>query len=226
MTVWTSPRHTVRRIIAENPDLHVILLTCLAGVGETLDRASTRNAGDKLPIAVIIGVACVLGPLGGLLTLWISSHLLRLTGKWIGGTGNRKHLKTAIAWAAVPVVFALPLWLPSLLLFGSDMFTKEAPRIAAQPLLGIPLIAITVAEVVLSIWSFVLMCHTVAEVQGFRSAWRGLGNILLAGAVIVVPFILLVVSIAAAQVILGSQVRFLIIMCYAFRILGFLGPYI
>jgi hypothetical protein len=172
-----------------------MMLVCLAGVGETLDRASMRNAGDKLPMAAIIGVACVLGPLGGLLSLWISSHLLRWTGSWIGGAGSRQHLKTAIAWAAVPVIFALPLWIPKLLLFGSDMFTAETPRLDAQPLLWIPFIAIGVAEVVLGVWSFVLLCHTVAEAQGFRSAWRGFGNLLLAGAVIIVPLLLLVFTL-------------------------------
>lgn len=195
ITVWTSPRDTVRRIVADNPELHVILLACLAGVGETLDRASMRNAGDKMPIAVIIGIACVLGPLGGLLSLWISSHLLRWTGRWIGGTANREHLKTAIAWATVPAVFALPLWIPELLLFGSDLFTEETPRLDAQPLLWIPFIAIAVVEVVLGVWSFVILCHTVAEVQSFRSAWRGLGNVLLAGAVIIVPLFLIVLTV-------------------------------
>ena len=150
-----------------------------------------------MPIAVIIGIACVLGPLGGLLSLWVSSHLLRWTGRWIGGTANREHLKTAIAWATVPAVFALPLWIPELLLFGSDLFTEETPRLDAQPLLWIPFISLAVVELVLGVWSLVILCHTVAEVQSFRSAWRGLGNVLLAGAVIIVPLLLLLVTLLA-----------------------------
>ena len=197
ITIWTSPRETVRRIIAENPELHVTLLACLVGVGDTLDRASARNAGDKLPIGVIVGVAGVLGPLGGLLSLWISSHLLRWTGRWIGGTGDRQHLKTAIAWAAVPMVFSLPLWIPQFVLFGSDMFTEETPRLDARPRLWVLFIGIAVTEVIMAFWSLVLLCHTVAEVQGFRSAWRGFGNLFLAGAVIVVPLILLVAALIA-----------------------------
>lgn len=192
MTIWTHPRDTVRRIIAEDPGLHVVLLACFAGIAETLDRASMRNAGDKMPIAVIIGVACVLGSLGGLLSLWLFSHLLRWTGRWIGGSADREHLKTAIAWASVPFIVALPLWIPELLLFGSDMFTKETPRLDAQPMLWIPFIAFGLVEVVLGVWTVVLLCHTVAEVQGFSSGWRGMGNLLLAGAVIVVPSIVVV----------------------------------
>jgi hypothetical protein len=53
--------------------------------------------------------------------------------------------------------------------------------------MAIPMIGIGLVEVVLGVWSVVLLCQTIAEVQGFRSAWKGLGNVLLAGLVIGVP---------------------------------------
>jgi hypothetical protein len=196
-TIWSAPRNTVRRIVAENPDHHVVLLACLAGIGQALDRASLRNLGDQMPLAVILVVACLFGPLGGLFSLWIGSHLIRLSGKWIGGAGNREHIKTAIAWASVPTVFALLLWIPLILLFGSDMFTAETPHLDAQPMLMIPFFTIAFLEIVLSLWAFVLLCNTIAEVQGFRSAWYGLGNVILAGAIIAVPLLVIALGIVA-----------------------------
>ena len=191
-TIWTRPRDTVRRVVAKNPELHMVLLAGLAGIGKVLDRASTSDAGDEMPTEAIIGAACAFGPLGGLLSLWIGSHLIRLTGTWVGGTGAREHIKTAIVWASVPAVFALLLWIPQILLFGSDMFTEETPRIDAQPML---FSAIALTELVLGIWGFVLLCNTIAEVQGYRSAWRGLGNLFLAGAVIMVPLLVIAFSV-------------------------------
>ncbi len=190
-TIWTRPRETVRRIISENPDQHVYLLACLAGVGETLDRASMRNAGDHLPLGVILAIACIFGPLGGLIMLWISSHLIRWTGLWIGGTAVREHVRTALAWSSVPTVFALVFWIPELLLFGRELFTSETPRLEAHPALWFPFLALMMAELVFSIWSIVLLCHTVAEVQGFRSAWRGLGNVCLAVAIVIAALVFL-----------------------------------
>ncbi|QDU94367.1 Yip1 family protein [Lignipirellula cremea] len=194
-TIWTRPRETVRRIIAVNPELHVVLLACLAGIGETLDRASMRNLGDKMPLAAILGVALVFGPLGGLLSLWVGSHLIRLSGNWMGGAGNRESIKTAIAWASVPAVFALPLWIPAIAFFGSDMFTAATPRLDAQPVLWIPFVAIALVEIVLGVWGFVLLCNTIAEVQGFHSAWAGLGNLILAGALFFVPLLVIVFGV-------------------------------
>lgn len=191
-SVWTRPRQTVRRIVAVDPSLHVVLLACLAGVVDALDRASTRSLGDDLPMVAVIGIACVFGPLGGLLGLWIGSHLIRLTGDWMGGRGNREHIKTAMAWASVPTVFTLPLWVLQILLLGPDVFTEETPRLDAQPMLLVPFVATAVAELVLGIWAFVLLCKMIAEVQDFQSAWRGLGNLMLSGLVVIVPLLVLV----------------------------------
>jgi hypothetical protein len=191
-SIWTSPRLTIRKIVSTHPELHVLWLICLAGVGETLDRASMRNSGDEMPLAAILAMACVLGPLGGLFGLWIGSHLIRWTGTWIGGTAPREHIKSAMAWASVPSVLALTLWIPQLVLFGADNFTSATPKLDATPLLWIPFLAIAPVETVIGIWGLVLLCNTIAEVQGFYSAWRGLGNLFLSAAVIVVPLMALV----------------------------------
>ena len=190
-TIWLHPRRTIRQLVAHNPELYVVPLVCLAGIVNVLDRASQRNLGDRWSLATILGIAFLLGPLGGLFALWIFSHLIRITGNWIGGTAPREHLNTAIAWAKVPAVVTLPLWLLLLALFGFEMFTSETPRMDAEPMIFALLIAVGIVETILSIWAFVLLCNTVAEVQGYRSAWRGLGNLLLAGLLLVVPLIVL-----------------------------------
>lgn len=183
-TIWTQPRRTIRQIVAANPRLHVVLLAALAGMGHFLDSASSRSLGDLYPLATIIVAACLLGPLLGVVGLWVISFAFQLAGKPLGGTATWAQLNAAAAWAAVPAVCALPLWAIQILLLGSDMFTAETPRLDAQPLLFIPILATAMAELVLGVWSFVILCHTLAEVQGFRSAWRGLGNIVVGGVVV------------------------------------------
>lgn len=191
-SMWTRPRVTVRTIVATDPELYVLPLVAVSGVVEVLDRASGRNAGDSLSLTAILGMACAVGPLGGLFQLWIASHLIRFSGFWLGGTGNREHLKTAIAWSLLPSACSLAFWAVQLLLLGGEMFTTETPRLDAQPMLWIPFGATVLGEVTLGVWSFVLLCHAVAEVQGYRSAWRGLGNLVLAWLVVFIPLLALV----------------------------------
>ena len=190
-TIWTTPRETVRRIIERDPAYGVILITCLLGLDRSLSNAMNRNLGDRFSTSSILLLACVLGPLGGLLTLWIGSYLIRWTGTWLGGTASRAHLRTAMAWSGIPALVAMPLWIPELLVFGSELFTAETSRIDDSPAKLALLVGFSLIELVLGIWSFVLLCHTVAEVQTYRSAWRALSNLVLAGLVAVVPIVLL-----------------------------------
>lgn len=191
-TIWMSPRETIRRIVDVNPTYHVNLLIALGGIAEALDRSSTRNAGDKLPFGIILGTALVLGPGGALIGAWISAHLIRITGNWLNGKGDYTEIKAAIGWASVPTVVGLALWVPALILFGQEMFTEEMPSIQGNAGLAIVFVGIGFGLMLLNIWSVVLLCNCVAEVQGYRSAWKGLGNLVLSVAIVIVPLLVLV----------------------------------
>ncbi len=193
-TIWSSPRETIRRIVETDPDLHVTLLICLAGISESLDRASTRNAGDDMSLKTILILACILGPLGGLFSVWIFSHLIRFTGIWLNGHGAHDEIQSAMAWASVPNVAGLALWIALLSLLGEEMFTKKTPFLDTHPTSAWIVLAISLAQLILGIWSLVLLCNTVAEVQGYQSAWRGLGNLFLAGAAVMIPILLVVLG--------------------------------
>jgi MFS family permease len=195
-TIWLSPRETIRRIVDVNPEYHVNLLIALGGIAESLDRASSKNAGDRMPLAAILGMALILGPVGALIGAWISAHLIRITGNWINGKGEDDEIKAAIGWSTVPTVVGLALWVPLLILLGQEMFTEETPSIQGNAGVAIVLVAITFGLMLLNIWSFVLLCNCVAEVQGYTSAWKGLGNIILSGLIIIVPLAALIGVIA------------------------------
>jgi hypothetical protein len=190
-----TPRETIRRIVGTNPRLHVIPLVCFAGICDVLDRASMKEMGDKMPLNVILWLAVIGGPLSGLLGLWIWSGLLQWTGRWIKGLGNRDHLMAAIGWASVPDVLSLPIWAIQLAIFGGDLFTSDMPRLEAQPMLWIPFLGLALVELVLGVWGIVMLCKMVAEVQGFPSAWKGFGNLMLVVLVFVAALFLIFLPI-------------------------------
>lgn len=198
-SIWIHPRRTIREIVDNAPGLHVTLFACLAGVGEVLDRATMRNLGDRLPLGAILALACVVGPIAGLISLEIFSRLVRWTGRWLGANGEVGEIKAAMSWASVPAVLFLPLWVPQLALFGNELFQEEMPMLEERPLRLVILMVCGVIEVTAAIWSMVLLCNTVAEVQGYRSAWRGLWNILISGLLIAVPLGCLLLAIVLSQ---------------------------
>jgi hypothetical protein len=194
LTIWTRPRATIRGIIETDPTYRVIALTSASGIVGALNNAAQRNAGDRLPLSAILGMAIVLGPIGGLIGLYIGAWFVGLSGRWLGGRADSEEVRAALAWSAAPTLVVIPIWIIQLAVFGHEMFTSATPSVEANPALYILVITTAVAEFALAIWSFVILLKTLGEVQGF-SAWRALGSMLLITLIILIPFIILVIVV-------------------------------
>lgn len=186
--MWFHPRRTIRQIVDTDPDRKVLILAAIAGIGETLDKASTKSTGDHLSLVAILLLAVIVGPLGGIMSLYISGALLRWTGNWIGGRAEARDIRSAFAWASVLAIWAMLLWLPELLIFGKELFTTETPKIDESIALATLLFAFVTIEVIVGLWTVVVFLKCLGEVQGF-SAWKALGNCFLAGLVFLVPIL-------------------------------------
>jgi hypothetical protein len=190
--IWIKPRATIRGIVDTNPNYLVIPLALANGILGALNNAAQRNAGDRLPDATILGLAFTLGPIGGLIGLYVGAWALGLSCRWLGGRVDSTAVRAAVAWSAVPTLATIPIWILQLAIFRHEMFTTEMPSVDANPSLFALVIATGCIEFVLAIWSFVILLKTVGEVQGF-SAWRALGAVLLITLIVLIPIVILVV---------------------------------
>ena len=195
-SMWLHPRRTIRRIVETNPDRLVLLLAAVGGIVEALINASSDSKGDHLSLQAILLTALIGGPLMGVIGLWLGGALLRWTGGWIGGQADSRRIRATLAWANVPLVWSLLLWIPALLLFGAELFATATPILDASTMLSGLYMVFSFGIGIVSIWAFVVFLHALGEVQGF-SAWKALGNSILAGLVVLVP-LLAIVGIAIA----------------------------
>lgn len=191
LSIWLQPRRTVQGIVDRDPEYLVLPLAMASGVSEALSKASSRNLGDQVGLPVLLGICVFVGVVSGLIGLFLFGFLLRVAGKWLGGRGSSEHLRTAIAWAAVPTVVALLLWIPEFAVFGRDLFSAYTPNIDAHPFL---LLGFALLEIVLGIWGLVILVKGVAQVHGF-SAWRGLFTVVVAVLLIAVPVVALALGV-------------------------------
>lgn len=195
-SIWRRPRATIQQIVDSDPTRFVLGLAALSGVDEALNRASGRSVGDDLDLSVILLTAVVFGSLGGILSLYIGGALVRWTGSWVGGRASSQDIRAAIAWGLVPALWVSLLWIPELLLVGAEMFTTETPRADANASLAFIILGLVTIEMVGSIYAVVTVLKCLGQVQGF-SAWKALGNVLLAGLVIVLPLLIIGLAIRA-----------------------------
>jgi hypothetical protein len=184
LAVSFNPRETIRRILDENSSPPVLLLACLTGVVASLNTGGYRWAGDRLPLWAVLVVAAFWGPISGLGWLWVWSVAVRWSGAWLGGNATRSQVRTALGLSAVPYAASLVIWITALSMAGSDLFTSDTARLGDSSVPWTVTDLATVLLAVLALWSAVLACHAVAEVQGYHSAWRGLRNLVLAGLLI------------------------------------------
>lgn len=185
-SMWIRPRETIQQIVDANPERLVLFLAAITGISESLDRSSMQSLGDKMELAGILTIAFVAGPFLGILKLYLGGALLRWTGGWIGGHGSPQHIRAAMAWSNVPVIWSMILWIPLFTLFGSQLFTSDVTGLEDSLYMMYIFIGLGVLGFVIGVWAFVVFLKCLGQVQGF-SAWRALGNVLLALLIIVLP---------------------------------------
>lgn len=196
LTIWTRPRSTIRAFLeSTHPKRSIIPLAMGGGVVYAINMASSRNMGDQMPLYMILLISLLVGSISGIIALYVGSFILKITGTWLGGEGSFGDLQVAIARGiAAPTILAGLLWVPELLLFGSEMFTEYTPRLEGSLVLYILYLLLMLVEVILAVWSFVLSVKSIGEAHRFSAvkafwSWMLPGLILMG---IVVLFVLVV----------------------------------
>lgn len=193
-TIWVAPRATMRRILDTNPTRYVYWLAMVGGVAQALNQASMRDLGDTVSIPMLVLIVLCAGILVGFATLYVGSPLMRWTGSWMGSTATTQEVRAALAWSEVPLIWASLLWIPELLLWGTEWFTEETPRMEAAfengSVEGVLLAGLVVVEIVVGIWALIISLKCVGEAERF-SAWKVVGQWFLTLFVLIISLVVL-----------------------------------
>ena len=203
LTIWTEPRATIRCIVAVDPGFWVNRIAALVGLvfaiaffNSAADAGLTGGAtGMSSTMGIILAV--VLWPPLMILALYFSAWLTRLTGAWLlDGQAGSPAIRTALAWSYIPLLVLLPLAVLAPVL---SRVSAGGSGLATAVLAIFGLLYLTA-----TIWCLVIQCQGVAEVQGFRSAWKGLLNILLPGLLFVGVSAVLLLVVGVVGLLFGG----------------------
>ncbi|HEY2809809.1 MAG TPA: Yip1 family protein [Rhabdochlamydiaceae bacterium] len=184
LSIWVRPRETIRTIIETNPTYGFFLLCVLYGFPMTMSFAQNMSFGAAFPAWSIFLAGLIISPFLGYVGICVSTWLLKVAGKWIGGEGSFTTIRSAVAWSNVPNAVTLITWFVLFGFFGARIFCRgfsESNFMGYES--GVVFLVFLVQSIV-SIWGFILLLKTLGEVQGF-SAWRALLNVLI-------PFVIIV----------------------------------
>jgi len=191
ISIWARPRATLRQILDDDPRRHVFRLAALGGIADALQVSVTSGLGDTLSPLLSLAVALAGGALGGILFLFVSTGLILVCGRWLGGRGGTTQIMAAVAWSNVPEIWGLLLWLPRAALLGEEVFRAAPSRIEGNPPAALFFGLLMMAQTIFGLWGFVVALKCIGEAHQF-SAWRALGTLVLVVLLAGVPLVLLI----------------------------------
>lgn len=178
--VLTSPVRAFQFINTYQYEKHLHVLLFLYGVVKSFDRAVGKNFGDKTSLWGIIGLSVIMGGFFGWISFYVYSFLISWTGKWLNGVARTDAVLRIFAYAALPSVLGLVVLVIQIAIFGKAIFTSDGVDPYASTLSEIVIYGTLFLQIVLSLWSLVLLVIGIAQVQKFSIGYAIL-NIILPG---------------------------------------------
>ncbi|MEZ7171076.1 YIP1 family protein [Sporosarcina sp. OR05] len=188
-SVWLHPRQTARYLYENKTVKFALIFAMISGVFNTLDQASGNDVGDSMSIGIILLLSLLLGPIGGLISLYVGGGVFHLLSKMFRGSGDFRATMMAITVSNVILIMLGVLWIPDLLIIGNGMFISN---IEFSVLQAIWLIISLVITAVVAVWSVVALVAALAELQEL-AIWKAVLVVLIPITVITI----IIVSIAA-----------------------------
>jgi hypothetical protein len=144
------------------------LLAAAQGTATAVMVYRTQLSGSGFTAGEILGSACIFGPLGGILSMYIFAAIYRRLGQRAGGKSARNQVFHVLAYGGIPVAASLILWIFTALLVGEAAII-EKPAAEVDGFVGFVLQAQLAAYMLLLFWSIVLQVMGFSETLGLTT---------------------------------------------------------
>ncbi len=173
LSIWFRPGEAIEHVTSAKSTVSVPLLAGLGFaaslVGTAIDYGLLTALMDWRNLAALI----LVGFIGGVAALFFNAVFFKLSGVLLGGHASQAHIRAALAWSTVPVVFGLAICLAAII--GLKLVGAVDSSQPGFDAISAGLMAITG---VLAVWTLVITVITVNRVQRF-DVWRGIANVTL-----------------------------------------------
>jgi hypothetical protein len=188
--IWFEPRETIRKIVNTDVKQCFLILAAIYGLPLAFNLVQSFAISTLVPVWAILLGSLILCTFVGMIGIYVTSWLLEFTGKWIGGKASFLEIRAAFAWSNVPTLVSILMWVLLLGMFGGQVFDRDFAQMQFVGYEAGVLFLVMLVEMVISVWGFIILLNTLAEVQKF-SVWRALLNVLIpfVGVLIIIWFI-------------------------------------
>jgi len=169
-TIWTSPRQTMRQLIASEARPSWSLVVGLAALHGALATMGGLAANGQLSLGLAV-MPTLIGVMQVLFGVLIGPFLLAFSSGWFGGQAQPDDIRQSLAWSYAPYAVTALVWIPLLIPFGDPITPEAIDNPSASTILrGLLLLGASLIYFVALAWTTVLQVITLAEVQQFSCA--------------------------------------------------------
>ncbi len=187
LTVWMHPKQTARDMIDNKPLGFIFLLIAIGSFAAFGGGYVNSELDESLSVSILVLLSLFLGPLVGILIMFIYSGILLLFGRMLQGTGSFWDVFKAGSLTYIPSIVTgllYYIWM----IFSPDSYFSVYETSAFSVI--VPLLSF-----VFSVWGVVINIAVLAEAHRF-SNWRAFFTLLI-------PFIIVMIVIFAIIAIIG-----------------------
>jgi len=189
-SVWFHPRKTVQYVKDYKTGGFVLGIAAITGIIHFLDQAVNNDLGESWNLAAILLISLIVGPIIGVIALYIVSGIYHALSLLLGGSGTFEEIRKAFTVSNIIIVIAGLIWIPDLLILGQGNFISDYDFSTGQI---IWMFISLLVNFVVGIWSLVVLVAAIAEVHRF-SIWKAVLVVLLP-IIILVVFLVVVIAL-------------------------------
>lgn len=163
LTIWLSPRETIRGVAYTSAKGKVFLLANLAALNFCFSMNYNLSAGGIFFSPEYFKLALIISPIIGYLLFLFPASMLYFSGKILKGKATFSQNLNCIAWSYLPGVLGAVFWITFYLWMYISPFN---PNLVVDVLLQ-------VVPQIFGLWYLALIILSIKEIQGFTT-WKSI----------------------------------------------------
>lgn len=185
MNILIHPVKTFNNELQNKSFSSIFILACLCGVYTVFDKAA--HNGNSLG-ALILPVAIFISPLWALVFLYITSPLLWISSRLLGGLSSLKDIQYVFTFSSIPGIVSLLLLVPEVIFRDNESFSDYL--IYSQSPSMFHSYFISILDILLPVWAIILFVIFNKIANSF-SYFKSILSVIIFSGMIALPILIL-----------------------------------
>lgn len=202
--IWVKPRAVIRQELENRSgEKRLILLALIIGIPTMF--VNNQQTTVEVNMGTIIIISLIIGPLLGLISLYLGAWINSVVGRWIGGVGRASDLRIATLYGyMVPSLVPIFVKLIDFFIRGEAFFITADSTITGAPI-GLyeslfsgmsPILAVLYSG--LFIYVYIISLKSAGEAHQY-SAWKAFLTNIIIGAMLFILFMIFLMVLLASS---------------------------